>query len=144
MGIGLAMGGATLASVGGYLGGHLIGALGVGVDHNAFEGTVADWTPCCDLASLSERPTRVQVKPDDAVLLVRRGDTALAVSAICPHRGAPLDEGEVEGDVVTCPWHGSQFSLVDGSVQAGPSPAPIRSYDVRVTDGVVELRDHHD
>jgi nitrite reductase/ring-hydroxylating ferredoxin subunit len=62
------------------------------------------------------------------------------VSATCPHRGAPLDEGTVEGEIVTCPWHGSRFSLIDGTLEGGPAPTPLRCYEVRVRDGGVEVR----
>jgi len=139
-GIGLGLAGATMATLGGLLGGHLMGALGVGVDTTAFEDEPTDWTPCCDLGGLSERPIRVEVMPGTAVLVTRRGARVTAVNATCPHRGAPLDEGEVDGDVVTCPWHGSRFSLDDGSLLGGPSPMPLRRYEVRVQDDVVEVR----
>jgi nitrite reductase/ring-hydroxylating ferredoxin subunit len=139
-GIGWAMGGATLAS----LGGHLVDALGVGVDNTAFAGPVADWTRCAELADLTEGPTRCPITADADALVIRRGNTALAVSATCPHRGAPLEEGEIDGDAVVCPWHGSRFSLIDGSVEAGPSAAPLRVYDVRISDGAVEVREHRD
>jgi nitrite reductase/ring-hydroxylating ferredoxin subunit len=140
----LAMGGATSATLGGYLGGHLVGRLGVGVDNTAFEGRVAEWTRCCDLARVSERPTRCEVTPDASALVVRRGDTVLAVRATCPHRGAPLEEGTIADDAIVCPWHGSTFALADGSVRAGPAAVPLGAYDVRVVDGAVEVRDRRD
>jgi nitrite reductase/ring-hydroxylating ferredoxin subunit/uncharacterized membrane protein len=139
-GIGLGLAGATMATVGGFLGGHLMGALGVGVDTTAFQDEPTDWTPCCNLSDLSEQPTRVEIKPGTAVLVTRRGEEVTAVNATCPHRGAPLDEGQVDGDIVTCPWHGSRFSLVDGSLRGGPSPTPLRCYEVRVRESVVEVR----
>jgi 3-phenylpropionate/trans-cinnamate dioxygenase ferredoxin component len=37
-----------------------------------------------------------------------------AVDNTCPHRGGPLGEGDVEGCVVTCPWHAWQFDLATG------------------------------
>ena len=74
------------------------------------------------------------------MLVTRHGEQVAAVSATCPHRGAPLDEGTVDGEIVTCPWHGSRFSLVDGTLEGGPSPMPLRGYEVRVQDGVVEVR----
>jgi len=83
----------------------------------------------------------VQVAGGPAVVIVRRGEGAAGVSAVCPHRGAPLEEGKVDGDTITCPWHGSEFSLNDGSVRAGPAPVPVRIYDARVIGGRVEVRD---
>ena len=139
-GIGLGLAGATMASIGGFLGGHLMGALGVGVDATTFENEPTDWTPCCDVSDLSEQPTRVEVVPGTALLVTRGRDRVTAVNATCPHRGGPLDGGQVDGDLVTCPWHGSQFSLVDGSLCAGPSTMPLRAYDVRTRDNVVEVR----
>ena len=50
-----------------------------------------------------------------AILLARVGDDYYATENNCPHMGAKLSEGRLEGTVVTCPRHGSQFSLEDGS-----------------------------
>src|SRR5262245_10743333 len=40
--------------------------------------------------------------------------TFYAIDNTCPHRGGPLGEGELEGCVVTCPWHAWQFDLSTG------------------------------
>ena len=37
-----------------------------------------------------------------------------AIDGICPHQGGPLGQGELNGCVVTCPWHGFQFDVRDG------------------------------
>ena len=37
-----------------------------------------------------------------------------ALDGICPHSGGPLAEGAVQGNVVTCPWHGWQFDVTSG------------------------------
>jgi nitrite reductase/ring-hydroxylating ferredoxin subunit len=42
--------------------------------------------------------------------------------------GAPFAEGELTGDVLTCPWHGSKFHITDGSVVKGPAENPLRVY----------------
>jgi nitrite reductase/ring-hydroxylating ferredoxin subunit/uncharacterized membrane protein len=138
-GVALSWAGATFATVGGYLGGHLVAALGVGVDHTAFEEPLSEWTAVSDAESLSERPTRVDAH-GVAVLLSRHDGAVGAIAATCPHRGAPLDEGSFEGDVVTCPWHGSRFCLLDGALLAGPSPTRVDSYETRVRAGTVEIR----
>jgi nitrite reductase/ring-hydroxylating ferredoxin subunit/uncharacterized membrane protein len=138
-GVALSWAGATFATVGGFLGGHLVAALGVGVDRTAFDEPLEHWTAVGELDALSEQPTRVDVH-GTAVLLSRHGDEVRAIAATCPHRGAPLDEGKVDNDVVTCPWHGSQFCLRDGSLLAGPSPTAVDSYETRVRAGTVEIR----
>jgi nitrite reductase/ring-hydroxylating ferredoxin subunit len=50
------------------------------------------------------------------ILLARIGDSYYAVSNRCPHFGGDLSAGQLEGNVVTCPRHGSQFNVTDGSV----------------------------
>lgn len=50
------------------------------------------------------------------ILLARVGDSYYAASNRCPHMGAKLSDGSLEGTVVTCPRHGSQFDLSDGNV----------------------------
>jgi NAD(P)H-dependent nitrite reductase small subunit len=37
-----------------------------------------------------------------------------AMDNTCPHRGGPLGDGMVVGNVVTCPWHGWQFDVSNG------------------------------
>jgi len=37
-----------------------------------------------------------------------------AIGNICPHKGGPLGEGEVNGTVVTCPWHGWEIDILKG------------------------------
>jgi nitrite reductase/ring-hydroxylating ferredoxin subunit len=52
----------------------------------------------------------------------------------CTHAGGPLVEGELEGPLVVCPWHGSRFNVTDGSVVRGPAKAPLHTFRV-VTEG---------
>lgn len=50
------------------------------------------------------------------ILLARIGGRYYAVQGSCPHMGASLASGKLEGTVLTCPRHGSQFDLNDGHV----------------------------
>ena len=44
------------------------------------------------------------------------GGETCAMANTCTYRGGPLIEGNRDGDVVTCPWHGSQVDLCSGEV----------------------------
>jgi 3-phenylpropionate/trans-cinnamate dioxygenase ferredoxin subunit len=50
------------------------------------------------------------------ILLARVGGKYYAGNNKCPHMGGNLSRGKLEGTVVTCPVHGSQFDLTDGRV----------------------------
>jgi nitrite reductase/ring-hydroxylating ferredoxin subunit len=62
-----------------------------------------------------------------------------ATQSACTHEGGPLCEGELAGDVVTCPWHGSQFNVRTGEVVMDPAKRPLVTYAVTVTDGIVTV-----
>lgn len=145
-GVALSFTGAVLVGAAGWLGGHLAYAMGVGVDTTAFLSFPAKWT---DVAAAEDvAPGQlVRVSVDGvAVVLWRpdgehgRGRRVVGLADRCTHRGAPLDEGTVEGDCLVCPWHGSEFDLHDGSVRRGPATRPQPSFEVRERAGRVQIR----
>jgi nitrite reductase/ring-hydroxylating ferredoxin subunit len=62
-----------------------------------------------------------------------------AVADVCPHAGATLSEGELEGVVLTCPRHGSQFDVRTGDRLRGPADEAIATFEVVEEDGFVHL-----
>jgi nitrite reductase/ring-hydroxylating ferredoxin subunit len=82
----------------------------------------------------------VEVDGVSVVLSHSESGEVCAIADMCTHMGAPLVEGEREGSVVTCPWHGSQFDLCSGKVLRGPASTPQRRFEVRVRNGWVEVR----
>lgn len=67
------------------------------------------------------------------------GSRFCAVRDVCPHAGATLSDGTIEGTIITCPLHGSQFDVCSGDRVRGPSDDPIPSYPVVVSGGIVYL-----
>ena len=103
------------------------------------------------------RPRRVDAG-GRALTVVRRGRRFFALRDICPHQGAPLSAGKVDGtalpcrpgeeisygrvgEILTCPWHGWQFDLATGRALIEPDRFRVRVYPVRVVCGrvVVEM-----
>jgi menaquinol-cytochrome c reductase iron-sulfur subunit len=62
----------------------------------------------------------------------------IAFSVNCTHLGCPIRWME-GAELFMCPCHGGVF-YKDGSVAAGPPPAPLNRYEVRVTGGKVEIK----
>lgn len=54
-----------------------------------------------------------------------------AIENVCPHRGGPVGEGDLQGKVVTCPWHGWQFDVTTGVSPVNPA-AKVRTYPCKV------------
>ncbi len=55
----------------------------------------------------------------------------------CTHAGAPLAEGTLDGEVLTCPWHYSQFNIQSGEVIRGPAYKSLKSYIVVEKDNTI-------
>ncbi len=126
-------------SIGAYLGGHLSLAQGVGVDQTAFEEGPEEWTAVLPDAELPEgEPMKVDIG-GTGILLFRSGNQIHALANRCTHLSGPLDEGDIDGSTVTCPWHASCFRLKDGSVVRGPARSPQPAYATRINQGQIEV-----
>lgn len=132
--------GVVCVSIGGYLGGSMVFGKGTGVNHTAWEAGGDDYEAVMPVASMPDNHLERVMVAGTPVVLLRLGDKYCAISATCSHAGGPLDEGELHGDVVTCPWHGSRFSMRTGQVLTGPATIGQPRYDVRVRDGQIELK----
>ena len=66
------------------------------------------------------------------VCLANVNGTIYAVDDDCTHTGGPLDEGELEGCVLTCPVHLARFDVRTGAVVRGPAREYLQTCAVRV------------
>jgi 3-phenylpropionate/trans-cinnamate dioxygenase ferredoxin subunit len=55
-----------------------------------------------------------------------------AIDDVCTHDGGPLDQGELEGDLVECPRHGAKFDVTTGKAVVLPAVRPVQTYPVQV------------
>ena len=62
--------------------------------------------------------------------------TFYALDNTCLHRGGPVGEGDLDGTIVTCPWHGFQYDVTTGRNVFDPEVG-LQSFPVRVADGDV-------
>ncbi len=102
-----------------------------------------------DVAAIADLAAGVMVSATvegTELLLARVGDSYFAADDKCPHMGARLSKGELDGNIVVCPRHGSRFDLRDGHVEqwtrfsgialkAATSlkePRPLRIYPVKI------------
>ena len=53
------------------------------------------------------------------------------INNVCLHRGGPLGEGELNGQIVTCPWHGWQYDVATGKLVTNPAVG-VETYPVEV------------
>ncbi len=72
------------------------------------------------------------------VAVFRLKDGSLrALSALCPHKGGPIADGQIDDRIVLCPLHLNAFDLSTGCSTTGAEP--LRSYPVRTDDTEIVL-----
>ncbi len=125
---------------GAYVGGHLSFGMGTAVNHNAFYEGPADFVQVGSAQDFPDGQMRRVLAGDLPVVIVRRAGSLRAIGAVCAHAGGPLDEGKLDGDVVTCPWHASRFKFSDGRVVKGPATFDQPLLSVRERAGIVEVK----
>ncbi|MCS6850495.1 MAG: non-heme iron oxygenase ferredoxin subunit [Gemmataceae bacterium] len=67
------------------------------------------------------------------------GGTFYAIDDSCPHRGAPLSQGQVAGSEVVCPWHSARFDLKTGAFLSPPARSGVACYPVQVVGDEVQV-----
>ena len=82
-----------------------------------------------DIAPGATRKVMVDGAP---VLLCNVDGNIYAIEDVCTHDGGELDQGELEGDRIMCPRHGSYFDVRTGDALTLPAVLPVPTYAVRV------------
>ena len=123
-----------------YLGGTLVYGEQIGVDHTVGQPLPEEFTPALPDSELLEGTMKRTEVNGARVLLARCNGRVYAISEVCSHLGGPLSEGKFEDCAVTCPWHGSRFSLEDDRVLDGPATHAAPRLESRVRNGQIEVK----
>jgi 3-phenylpropionate/trans-cinnamate dioxygenase ferredoxin component len=93
----------------------------------------------CPLAALPRgEALRVEADPPIAVFHTDDGEV-FAIDDTCTHQDASLADGWLEGCDIECPLHASRFNLRTGAVDAPPAKLPVRTHEVVIVDGVINV-----
>ena len=127
-----------------FLGGDLVFGIGTGVNHHAWQDVPTKFTRVMLEGQLTDNMLVKAMAGDTPILLYKKGNTVCAISETCSHAGGPLSEGEVDGNIVQCPWHGSRFDICSGLVKGGPATISQVRYETRIQNGQIEVRRSED
>lgn len=88
----------------------------------------------CLTNEISEGELKEFVLKDNEILAVKYGGQIYCLQGRCTHAGAPLVEGDLNEDVLQCPWHGSRFNIKNGLVIRGPAEKQLRTYNCKTEE----------
>jgi nitrite reductase/ring-hydroxylating ferredoxin subunit len=103
------------------------------------EGVMGKFVRVAAKSDIADRSAISVEIGDSKIALFNLGGRIYAIDDTCPHNGGPLCEGRIDGDEVTCPWHGSRFNIKTGVVTAPPAVEGVARYNVRVSGDDVEV-----
>jgi len=111
---------------------------------------MSKFTEVSKIDELKDGTMKAVIAGGREILLARIGDKYYAADNRCPHMKGDLSQGKLEGTVVTCPLHGSQFDISNGQVvrwlrgglmsKMGRALKPSKDltvYNAKVEDGKV-------
>jgi nitrite reductase/ring-hydroxylating ferredoxin subunit len=93
-----------------------------------------EWQRVCAEADITDGSMCSFQIGETHLVVCRTGGELHAFNGICPHRGAMLGQGTLDGQAVICPWHNWEFDVTTGKgVTNEQSSIPV--YPVRVENG---------
>jgi nitrite reductase/ring-hydroxylating ferredoxin subunit len=118
---------------GAFVGGDVVYLLGNVVDRHAWRSSGTKWQPL-EVGEIAEGSlVKAKLGIQDLVL-IRTGETILALHNQCAHAGGPLNEGTLADGCVECPWHGSRFEVATGRRRRGPTVYDQPTYEIRAAE----------
>lgn len=99
---------------------------------------MASFHTVCKVSELKEGESKPVCVGAKVVALFCRDGQYFAIDDVCPHMGASLSEGNLEGDIVTCSWHGWRYRITDGAWADNPR-VKTGCYPVRVVGDEVQV-----
>lgn len=101
---------------------------------------MTDFIKVAELRDLEDGDLMAVEVDGEPVCLARVDGVIYAFTDNCTHIGGPLNEGELDDYVLTCPWHGAQFDVRTGKVLRGPARQNILTYPVKIEGEAILVR----
>ena len=101
------------------------------------DNATTDFVAVCAFGDLVEGEPRKETIGETTISLVLTEGEVYAINDTCSHGQVSLAEGEVEGCLLECWLHGSQFDLRTGKPVSLPAIDPVPVYPVKVEGGTV-------
>ena len=108
--------------------------------HGKENTIVSDFEIVGKISDFEEGQGRAVPVDGRMVAVFRTGEEWFAIDDLCPHMGASLAEGYVEGKMVTCPWHAWRFCIRDGTWEDNPKTR-VDCFEVKVDGDDVLVRE---
>ena len=97
------------------------------------------FVPCCAVGEIAPGTGKTVTAGGKELAVFNVEGTFHVIDNECPHRGGPLGEGELEGCLLTCPWHAWQFDVRTGESVTDDSKVVVYPCKVEGDQVLVEV-----
>lgn len=84
---------------------------------------------------IKEGEIRSFIVDNEVVAVCNSGGRFYAFKDQCSHQDLPLSDGELDGDVVRCAYHGAEFDIKSGEALCLPAVEPVETYSIKIENG---------
>jgi nitrite reductase/ring-hydroxylating ferredoxin subunit len=100
---------------------------------------MAEWIKVATLEEVPPGSLRSVMLGMEPVVLANVDGTIHACKDQCTHEELPLSDGELEGDILVCTYHGARFDVTSGAPRGLPAVKPLKCFQVEVRDGEIYI-----
>ncbi len=94
-------------------------------------------TKLCTLENVPPGTIKQFTANEQEILIINTNNQIYCLEARCTHAGAPLSEGTLNQNTLTCPWHGSQFNITNGEVIKGPAEKNLQTFQTTIKENTI-------
>jgi 3-phenylpropionate/trans-cinnamate dioxygenase ferredoxin subunit len=102
---------------------------------------MSGWVAVARVADFPPGSVRIAESEGTEIAVFNLDGRFYAIEDVCSHDEERLSRGEVQGEAIECPRHGARFSVITGAALTPPAYEPVRTFPVRIEQGVVWVRD---
>lgn len=97
---------------------------------------MSEWVLVCKSKEVPAGTGKTVSAKGKDIALFNAGGAFYAIDNTCKHMGGPLGEGELNGEIVACPWHGWKYNIKTGQNQVIPT-IKVEVFKTKVENGEV-------
>jgi 3-phenylpropionate/trans-cinnamate dioxygenase ferredoxin subunit len=101
---------------------------------------MADWIKVATLEDCPSGSLLTVMVGLDPVVMANVDGTVYAVLDRCSHEDLPLSDGEMEGAVLVCQYHGARFDVTSGAPRGLPAVRPVKTFPVEIRDDGIYIQ----
>lgn len=103
---------------------------------------MTDWIDVCAANTLADNENIIVDVDGTEVAIFKIDGQFYAIEDVCSHDGTEIASGDLEGDEIICPRHGSRFCVKTGEVKCAPAYENIAVFPVQIKDNRIQVRDN--